>query len=71
MIRTVEWNLNSKSTHIESIIHSSELVNGTSHLITNDKEERLFYENLELFFIYLRDKGILSETFKEYLIKIK
>jgi hypothetical protein len=70
LIKVIEWNLSKGATHIEYMIHSSELVKGTSHLITNNREEELFYTNLELFFIYLKNKGIRSETFKEYLMKL-
>ena len=69
LIKVVEWNLSNKATHIEYMIHSSELVQGTSHLIKNNKEKELFYENLERFFIYLKSKEIQSKTFKEYLFE--
>ena len=58
-----------KSSHLEYIIHSSELVCGTSNLIKTKSEEDLFYETLEKFFIYLKEKNVISQTFKEYLSK--
>lgn len=53
--------------HLDYIIHSSELVPGASHLIKNNKEEDIFYSNLEKFFQYLKTSEIKSFTFKEYL----
>lgn len=58
-----------KSNHLEYIIHSSELVCGTSNLIKSNQQEDLFYENLEKFFVYLKLKNIKSQTFKNYLNK--
>lgn len=64
--KVTNWNLTRKATHLEYIIHSSELVKGTSNLIKNDEEEELFYQNLEDFFIFLSHKRVSPMTFKEY-----
>lgn len=53
--------------HMDYIIHSSELVAGTSHLLKNEAEEDLFFSNLTLFFEYLKKRGVESLTFKEYM----
>ncbi len=65
--KVIEWNLSQNCTHLEYIIHSSELVQGTSSLIKSKKEEEIFYKNLEQFFMYLNTINIKSMTFKEYI----
>lgn len=65
--KVVEFNLQNNVTHLEYILHSSELVNGCSPLIKTIENENIFYKNLELFFIYLQDLNIKSYSFKEYL----
>lgn len=65
--KVVEWNMINKCTHLDYIIHSSELVKGTSSLIKTGQEENLFYQNLENFFIYMSKLDILPMTFKEYI----
>jgi len=67
--KIVNWNLKNKNTHLEYIIHSSELMEGFSPLISSKKEEEIFYENLELFFKFLKTKPVVPLTFKEYLNK--
>ena len=59
-----------QKNHLEYIIHSSELVKGTSHLIKNESEEEIFYFNLEKFFVYLQNKKVKSQTFKEFITSI-
>lgn len=65
--KIVNWNLKNDVTHLEYIIHSSELVNGESSLIRSTEEENIFYFNLELFFQFLQTLDIESSTFKNYL----
>lgn len=65
--KIVQWNLKNDATHLEYIIHSSELVNGESPLIRSKEEEEIFYSNLELFFQFLQTLDIESLTFKNYL----
>jgi len=65
--KVVEWNLLNQCTHLDYIIHSSELTHGTSHLLKNEEDEKIFYDNLEIFFMYLSNKKIESMTFKEYI----
>ncbi|RLA73967.1 MAG: hypothetical protein DRG78_21775 [Epsilonproteobacteria bacterium] len=67
MQKVVKWNLANNATHLEYIIHSSELVSGQSSLINSQEEEDLFYNNLEQLFILLNESGVRSLTFKEYL----
>ncbi len=67
MQKVVKWNLANKATHLEYIIHSSELVCGQSPLINSKIEEDILYNNLEKLFILLRKSGIQSLTFKDYL----
>ena len=67
MKKIVRYNLLNNTSHLEYMIHSSELVNGTSHLITNDTDEDKFYYNLECFFLYLNEKNVESQTFHEFL----
>lgn len=65
--KIVQWNLKNDVTHLEYIIHSSELVGGQSPLIRSKEEEEIFYSNLELFFQFLQTLDIESLTFKNYL----
>ncbi len=63
----INWNLNNNATHLEYIIHSSELVSGHSPLLNSQEEEDLFYHNLEHLFIFLEKNQIKSMTFKEFM----
>lgn len=65
--KVVNWNLEHNVSHLEYIIHSSELVLGTSPLIKSIEEENSFYANLEDFFSFLESKDINPMTFQEYL----
>jgi len=65
--KIVYWNIQHNASHLEYIIHSSELVMNESSLITSMAEEEIFYNNLELFFIFLKEQNINSYTFREYL----
>ncbi|POS02359.1 hypothetical protein Q361_10478 [Flavobacterium croceum DSM 17960] len=65
--KIIDVKLESNAEHLDYIIHSSELVKGTSSIIKNEQEEALFYKNLEEFFIYVSTKNIQSITFKDYL----
>lgn len=56
-----------RQNHLELIIHSSELVVGTSHLINTKKDEDIFYSNFEKFFVYLQNNNVTSYTFKEFI----
>ncbi len=69
--KIVKWNLSKKCTHLEYIIHSSELVDGYSGTISSKKEEDIFYKNLEAFFMFLSHQNIVSMTFKEYLEELE
>lgn len=65
--KIVEWNIKNDTSHLEYIIHSSELVKGGSPLINSTKDEDLFYTNLEEFFIFLKKSDVVSYTFNEWL----
>jgi len=65
--KIVNWNLKNDVTHLEYIIHSSELVYGESSLLTSQDEENIFYFNLEFFFQFIQNLDIKSLTFKNYL----
>ena len=68
MKKVVYWNLSRGATHLEYMIHSSELTMGTSNLIRSKKEEDLFYKNLEQFFQFISSRDeIVPQTFKEYV----
>ncbi len=69
--KVVKHNLKNECTHLDYIIHSSELVKGYSPLIKTNEEEDVFYKNLEKFFIFLKENNIKSYTFKEYLKECK
>lgn len=65
--KVTNWNLQNGATHLEYILHSSELVNGKSNLIKSTIEEDLFYKNLEEFFQFLLTKNTIPMTFKEFM----
>jgi len=67
MQKVVKWNLSNEVTHLEYMIHSSELVCGQSSLVNSKEEEDLLYDNLEKLFILLKKLEIQSLTFQEYL----
>ncbi len=67
--KIVNWNLVNNATHLEYIIHSSELVYNESPLIYKESQVDIFYNNLELFFKFLQQSNIESFTFKEYMKK--
>lgn len=70
-LKTVtDWNV-LNTTHLQLIIHSSELSKGFSSLIKNDNEEKIFYDNLTNFFIYINSLCIKSFTFSDYLSVLK
>lgn len=70
MKKVIDWNLKLGTTHLEYIIHSSELVTNKSHLIKNKEEENSFYNTLEKLFKYLSTLDEVEPmTFKEYLQK--
>lgn len=71
MQKVIKWNLANNATHLEYIIHSSELVCGESSLVSNKIEEDILYDNLEKLFILLKKSGVQSLTFKEYLDDLK
>lgn len=64
--KVTDWHIK-QNNHLEYIIHSSELVAGTSRLINNENEEDIFYSNLEVFFVYLQNNNVKSQTFKEFI----
>lgn len=65
--KVTDWNLANGATHLEYILHSSELVTGKSNLIKTKADETVFYQNLEEFFKFLTDKNVVPMTFKEYV----
>lgn len=65
MIEVLNYSYTNTS-HIEYIIHSSELSAGFSPLYQSKTDEDKFYYNLKELFEYIRTKSITPLTFKEY-----
>jgi len=63
----VYWNMQYNASHLEYMIHSSEVGMNESHLITSVTEEKMIYNSLGLCFVFLIEQNIDSYTFKGYI----